>query len=153
MPNDAFRIVATEQTERTIAKLKGSDAMPQLRREMRAATQPIVPAARKAARQTPSRRKRTKVDSLRTAVANSITRKIKLSTRRVMIVIVSIPHGGKSNLGSVLEGDKPWRHPTYGHSPEVDQESHPFFAKTIRRYEAPIERSLQRVLTEFEKRL
>lgn len=147
----------TAQSEATIRKLAHSDAMPILRREMRAATQPLVPAARQAARQTPSKRATKKARggdvSLRRAVANSITRKMRLSGKVVQIAIIGVPKGGKANLGSVLEGIKPWDHPTYGHLPNVHQQSHPFFKKALEEHEPTVTRDIERVLDKFESTL
>lgn len=147
----------TAQSEATVRRLAQSDAMPILRREMRAATQPLVPAAKRAARQLPSKRV-TKRDrggdvSLRRAVANSITRKMRLTGKVVQIAIIGVPKGGKSNLGSVLEGIKPWSHPVYGHMPNITQESHPFFKKALEEHEPAVTRDIERVLDKFESTL
>jgi len=151
--NEFATIQMTAQSQAIVKRLKGSDVMPDLRREMRAATQPLQPAARQAARRLPSQRRRTKVDSLRTAIANAITRKLKLSQRQVLVAIVAIPKGGKSNLARALEGEIPWEHPTYGHDPIVTQEAHPFFKKTLDKYEPSVTRAIEGVLTKFERRL
>lgn len=152
--NNAINVKMTAQSEATIRKLAGSDAMPELRRGMRLATQPLAPAAKRAARNTPSKRGTKRgVDSLRRAVANSIGRKMKLSTKKVLVIIAGMPKGGKSNLGSVLDGQKPWIHPTYGHDPRVTQESHPFFEHAIEQHEAQVTREMQQVLDRFERTL
>jgi len=154
MPNKSVHAELTAQSEATIRKLASADAMPILRREMRAATQPLAPAAKRAARNTPSKRGTKRgVDSLRRAVANSITRKMRLSTKKVMVIIAGVPKGGKSNLGALLEGTKPWDHPTYGHKPDVHQEAHPFFEKAIDQHEADVSRDIARVLDKFESTL
>jgi len=147
----------TAQSQATIKKLAGSDAMPELRRSMRAATQPLAPAAKRAARNLPSKRATKKARggdvSLRRAVANSITRKMRFSATFVQVAIIGVPKGGKANLGSVLEGIKPWVHPTYGHEPEVTQKSHPFFKEAIDEHEAEVTREIARVLDRFEQTL
>ena len=147
----------TAQSEATIRKLAKSDAMPILRREMRSATQPLVPAAKQAARQLPSSRATKKARggdvSLRRAVANSITRKMRLTGKIVQIAIIGVPKGGKSNLGSVLEGIKPWTHPVYGRTPAITQKPHPFFLKALEEHEPAVTRDIERVLDKFESTL
>lgn len=158
MPSGSKDIIHAELTaksQETLRKLAGTDLMKDLRREMREATQPLAPAARTAARQTPSKRvgKRFKDVSLRRAVANSITRRMKLSPKFVQVVIIGVPKGGKSNLGALLEGTKPWTHPTYGHQPVVTQAAHPFFKKAIDAHEDEVTRAMERVLDKMESRL
>lgn len=151
----SMRSELTAQSKATIRKLKYSDAMPEFRKEMRSATAPMVSEAKKAIRGIPSSRTRyrTPGGSLRNAVANSIQRKMNLSTRKIMVVIKAVPSGGKSNLGSVLEGTIPWVHPTYGHAPEVHQESHPEFYPTLNKMALGIEKNVYNVLVRFEKSL
>jgi hypothetical protein len=78
---------------------------------------------------------------------------MKFSGRSVMVVIKSVPSGGKSNLATVLEGSKPWVHPTYGHKPEVTQSPAPFFFGTIEKLEPAVNREIESVLEEFGRML
>lgn len=146
------KVEITAETIRTVAKLKGSDAMPDLRRQMRAATSAMQPAVRAAVRATPSAKKRDR-DSLRSAVASSVQRKIKLSTKKVLVVITCVPRGGKSNLARVLEGDIIWRHPVYGHLPEIYQTPHPFFWQTVENLIPETNSQIESVLENFERKL
>jgi hypothetical protein len=155
MPGFGSQARLTAQSVRTVQKLKGAKAYPALRKEMVAAGRPMVQAAKRAARRLPSKRSRRKTPggSLRNAVASAITQKNKFSSKSVMVLIKEVPKGGKSNLATVLEGTKPWTHPTFGHGPEVDQESHPFFYKTLSEMEPEIGKALSRVLKKFERML
>ena len=150
-----IRVELTEQGRRTVAKMLAIDAMPELRREMREATDEIQPALRAAVKETPSKQKvaTEKKGSLRGAVAMSMKRVIKLGKRDVTVLIVNKPHGGKSNLARVLEGEIPWKHPTYGHDPVVDQDSHPFFWKTVERFAPELDRKVTEVLSDIERKL
>lgn len=147
----------TAKSKATIAKLRTADVMPELRREMRVATSPMQPAVRRAVRNIPSTHSRYKAaergGSLRTAVANSIVRKLRFSTRNVSAVIAQVPRGGKSNLANVLEGTIPWKHPTYGHDPEITQESHPFFFQAIEALLPEVNTRIETVLDKFERKL
>jgi hypothetical protein len=150
------RAELTPEAQRLILKLKTSDAMPGLRKEMRAAGAPMVQEAKRAARQLPSGRSRYKTPggSLRNAIANSIQQKLRLSARTVLLLVKQVPQGGKSNLGNVVEGTiSPWEHPTFGHKPKVTQQAEPFFYKTLDRMEPETSARIERVLDDFEKRL
>jgi hypothetical protein len=78
---------------------------------------------------------------------------MNFSGRKILVVIKAVPHGGKSNLGSVLEGTEPWVHPTYGHAPEVHQESYPEFYPTLNKMALGVERNIRLVLARFERKL
>jgi len=149
------RAELTAESKRVIEKAIKFNAMPTLRRELTAATQPLAPAVKRVVRSLPSSRKRVgeKGGSLRSAVANAVTRKIKLSRRSMLILVTSIPHGGKSNLARAFEGEIPWRHPVFGHEPTVDQESHPFFYKTLKKYEPIIAARVKAALDKVERKL
>lgn len=149
------RLEPTTDTVQKLARLSKADAMPELRAGMRTATSPIVAAVKRAARSLPSGRSRrnTPGGSLRNAVANSVTRRMKLSARTVVITIKAIPKGGKSNLSRCLEGEIPWDHPTFGHKPDVAQEPKPFFYKTIESIEPAVIAKVDAVVSEFERRL
>lgn len=152
-----YRSELTAKSKMTIAKLRTADVMPDLRREVRTATNPIQPAVRNAARQLPSKMSRygakERGGSLRSAVANTIIRKLRFSSRNVSAVIAQVPRGGKSNLANVLEGTMPWKHPTYGHAPEVEQQAHPFFFRTIEALVPGINQRIESVLVSFERKL
>lgn len=152
---DDVQLSLSEQSKRTLAKLVTAEATKDLRKELTGATAGIVPAVRQAARDLPSSRKRAsrKNGSLRSAIAYAITRKIKVSTRKIMVVITSVPRGGKSNLARAVEGDIPWKHPVYGRQPDVTQEPHPFFYRTVQKFGPEVESRVRSVLVEFERKL
>jgi hypothetical protein len=155
--SSSYRAELTAKSMVTIAKLRTADVMPELRAEIRTATNPIQPAVRNAARSIPSGHSRYKAKerggSLRSAVANTIVRKLKFSSRTVSAVIAQVPHGGKSNLANVLEGTIPWKHPTYGHDPEVEQPPHPFFYRAIETLIPGVNARIETVLEKFERKL
>lgn len=151
------KVVPTPATGRALRKLSRADAMKSLRVRMGVATSPLTPAVKRAARDIPSTHSRYKAQerggSLRSAVANTIQRKIKFSPRSIIVLIKQVPKGGKSNLASVLEGTKVWQHPTYGHEPEVTQDPHPFFYETIEKMEPAVTREVEKVMRDFERTL
>src|SRR3954452_23134034 len=155
--SNPYRTELTAQSKITIAKLRKADVMPELRAEIRTATSPLQPAVRNAARQVPSKYSRygakERGGSLRSAVANTVVRKLRFSVRTVSAVIAQIPRGGKSNLANVLEGTIPWKHPTYGHAPEVEQASHPFFFRAIEALVPGVNQRIESVLEKFERKL
>ena len=150
-----IRVELTDSGKRAVAKLAATDAMPHLRKEMRLATDEFQPALRAAALATPSGRKKTteKGGSLRAAVAASIKRVVKLGKREVVVLVTNLPHGGKSNLARVLEGEIPWSHPTFGHDPTVTQTSHPFFWRTIAELAPRVDEKVTKVLSDIESEL
>jgi hypothetical protein len=144
------------RSKRTLAKLTRADAKPALRKALVKATTPTQRIVRQAARALPSKRSRRKTPggSLRNAIANSVTRKIKISLKGIAVIITVVPRGGKSNLGKVFEGEiSPWRHPTFGHAPEVEQAPEPFFYRTINEQLPVVALEIERALDEFEKSL
>lgn len=148
-----MRAELTAESQRTIRKLIGTDAMPLLRAEMKVATAPMVPAVKTAIRSLPSQRSRYKSPggSLRNAVANAVQRKMNMNGKNCMILIKVVPKGGKSNLATVMEGTKPWHHPTFGHDPEVDQPSHPVFYKTLDHMAPAVEAKIAIVLSKMDR--
>lgn len=152
-----YRAELTAHSRETIAKLRTADVMPELRKEMRIAASPIQPAVRNAARAIPSQHSRYNAKerggSLRSAVANTVSLSFRFSVRSVSAVIAQKPKGAKSNLARVLEGEIPWKHPTYGHAPEVEQPSHPFFYGTVERLLPAVNHRIESVLEKFERKL
>jgi hypothetical protein len=151
-----FRVELTAQSERTIAKLRGTDIMPDLRKELRNATDEMQPAVRQAARSLPSERKGrggNKSTSLRRAIAASVKRRVKVNGREVRVDVYTQPSGGKSNLARCVEGVIPWEHPTYGHKPTVRQNPKPFFYDTIQAMIPKVTARVSLVLSDYEKKL
>lgn len=157
MPNDVVRLEMTAETKRALRKLQQLDIMPDLRRELRAVTQPMVTAVRRAVRAIPSSRTRRQAKdlggSLRTAVAMAVKQKVKASGRQVVAAVVVNSKGGKANLARVLEGTIPWKHQTYGHEPEVTQESHPYFYGTLEPYGHDAYKRIEYLIDTIEKKL
>lgn len=153
MATSNVRMELTAQGIRVVEKMERADALKPLRRELMTATADMAPAVKRVARRLPSQDTRTK-NSLRTALANAVQRKVKLTLRRgVMVLITVVPHGGKENLARAIEGIIPWQHPTFGHDPVVDQEPMTFFYKTLQKFEQTIEARVRSVLTKFESEL
>ena len=158
MPGKNYGAVRGELDARSIAtleRLKHANLNPVLRKALTKATAPTQRLVRQAARALPSGRSRrnTPGGSLRNAIANSVTRKIKVSAKGIMILITVVPRGGKSNLGRALEGEIPWEHPTFGHDPKVEQKPEPFFYDTINHELPSIAAQIEAAMTEFERTL
>lgn len=154
MAADKIRMELDRDSREILKRMKSVDMAKDLRKELVQATQGIVPAIRVSARNLPSSRKRVgaKAGSLRSAVAMAITRKIKVSTKRILIVVCQVPHGGKANLGRAVEGEIPWKHPVFGHDPEVTQTSHAFFYPPIHKFEALITIRVAKVFESYKKK-
>jgi hypothetical protein len=148
------RMELTAESQRTLHKLVEADVKADLRKQMMVATQPLVPAVKAAALHkihAPGTR-RNKA-SLSSQVANAVSRSIKMTARQIVASINLTAKGNLSNLARVVEGEIPWRHPTFGHDPEVDQPKRPFFYATLAALIPTISREIEKVLDEVEKKL
>lgn len=150
----------TAQTEQTLKRMQRFDCLPDLRRELVVATAPMVQAARMAARKIPSTRgsrrsiKKAGSYSLRDAVASAVKRVIKLKPKEVVVGVLAVPHGGKSNLSRVVEGEiSPWKHPTFGHDPEVEQRAHPWFYDTLEAFSVGVTAHVESAIARFERKI
>ena len=150
----AFTMELTAESRRSLEKLAKADLMPDLRKQMMVATQPLAPAVKAVARhkiQAPGTT-RNKA-SLSTQVANAVGRSIVTTTRQISVAIELSCKGNLSNLARAVEGEIPWHHPTFGHDPDVNQRSRPFFFRTLEAMMPSVAAKLESVFTEFEKRL
>lgn len=154
--SENVRLELTEQSRRVLASMQKADALPDLRKALIEASEPMVPAVKRAARGLPSTRSRknTPGTSLRNALANAVKRKIKLTSKRTpLVLITNIPQGAKSNLARAVEGEIPWEHPVFGHPPNVTQEPMPFFYRTLNKYAPFVETRVRAVLDQFERKI
>jgi len=128
--------------------------MPGMKKEMNMVANVAVNAVRGAARDIPSKQRRSK-DSLRSALARGVKKKLKETKNDVTAVITCKGSGGnpKANLARAVDGEIPWRHPTFGHDPVVDQKSHEFFYSTLDSLEPGMKRALRRGGLSYEKEL
>jgi hypothetical protein len=137
------------------------DVVKNTARRMRQEMKPIVPDMRRQIRAIPShgddeRSKRSIQDrprGLRDAAARGVQVKVSLSGSKVSARIRIDPRHfppGQKALPKLLDGTKPsWKHPTYGHKPNVVQRPHPFFRQTIHRHEGPVRAAMQKVLADM----
>jgi hypothetical protein len=154
--SEDVKMELTAESRAIIQRMKHADALPDLRKALIEASDPMVPAVKRAARGLPSVRSRYKTPngSLRNALANAVKRKVKLTSKRVpLVLITNVPQGGKSNIARAVEGEIPWEHPTFGHNPTVSQEAMPFFYRTLEKYAPIVEQRVRKVLTEFAQKL
>lgn len=113
-----------------------------LRRNLRAAVKPMVPAVRAAALAIPAHGPAS--TGLRGRLAKATRVQVSLTPRKVGVSILVDPKKmgpGEKNLPAYMEGmpvgrkgDTRWRHPVFGHSDRrwASQDSHPFFYDTLR---------------------
>ena len=149
---DNVRVDLTAASKRTLKNLEGTDLMPSLRKAMRKATRGSDLTVKRAARALPSKSHDTGTDSLRAEVARSVKRRVRVNSREVMVGILIVPHGGKSNLARAMEGTIHWQHMVYGRKGTEDlQEPQPFFFQAIAEITPGVESEVIRVLDEFAK--
>lgn len=158
MADEWIKIDLSAHSKKILKNLETAELMPILRKEMRHATAPVAPKVREAARNLPSQnttKRREKGTSLRREVAKIIRMKLRINPREIMVAIIAVPHGGKSNLARVLEGElSPWKVKVFGHDgTEHEQAHHSFFYPTIVKLLPGIERDIESVLTKFEKQI
>lgn len=143
-----FRIEEGEQLAELIRALKdledGKEIAKRLRRGLREAARPMVPAVRQAVLALPSsglnaRRGR---QSLRRSVAKATALRVRTSGKRPGVVVWVNPRrmpAGQRNLPAYMEGLRPfhrWRHPVYGDEDTwVTQAPTPYFYRAIRPHE------------------
>jgi hypothetical protein len=81
---------------------------------------------------------------LRAAIAGAVGAQVNASSGEVVIRVFpgNLPPDQRG-LPFLMNGDAPWRHPTFGHRPIVTQPSHQFF-------DSPIQQHLPRMIGEVE---
>ena len=161
-----FRIQQGQQFRDLSRRLRemedGKEIAKRLRRELRRAARPMVPAVRAAVLATPSRgdNARRGRDSLRRSIARATQLQVKTSGSRPGVRVWINPRRmpeGQHNLPAYMEGIKPfdrWRHPVYGdENTWVTQEARPFFYRAIRPYEDGVVEAGDRVLREIAREI
>lgn len=136
-------------------ELQGTDLAKELKRAIREATNDAVPAVRAAIMAQPTTTDHKGKASLRRAVAMAVKRKINLSKKKAEVWVQFIPQGGYSNLGRLLQGEiSPWKHPIFGREDtEVTQRAHPYFYSTLVRVAANVQKRIQEVAAEYERKI
>jgi hypothetical protein len=162
MPAD-LTIKGGDQLKKLAKDLKAAgqgDVVKNTAKRMRQTMKPIVPDMRRAIRAIPShgddeRSKQAIQDrprGLRDAAARGVQVKVSFSGSKVSARIRIDPRHfppGQKALPKLLDGTKPnWKHPTYGHKPNVTQRPHPFFTQTIRRHETGVRAEMAKVLSD-----
>lgn len=137
-------------SKRTLAKLATADARKPIRKELQQGTLPIAPGIRTKIRSA-GYGKASSGHGLRSALAKGITRTVKVTANGISIAVHAVRRGGLSNLASVAEGGKLWRHPTFGHSPTVDQPPLINFDREAEKYEPLVTKAMEKALSDYDK--
>lgn len=153
MAKQSVRMYMTPGSQARLRRLGKTRIMPELRKELRGATNAAVPALRVKIKSLPSEGHGGGKEGLRKQLARAVKRRMGLSVRRCYIAILVEPHGGLANLARAVEGTIPWKHPTYGNKPDVKQESMPFFYETLARLAPVVDGRVRRALFNFEKKV
>jgi hypothetical protein len=163
MPRDLqFRIEDGQALREMIRDLReledGRELAKRLRRGLRQAAKPMVPAVRRSVLALPSRglNARRGRDSLRRSVAKATQIRAKTSGSRPYVAVWVNPKRmpeGQANLPAYLEGIRPfqrWRHPVYGDGDTwVTQPPKPYFYRAIRPLEDGVAEEGRRVMNEI----
>jgi hypothetical protein len=152
--NDHVSAHLDSVSKATLKRLEGTDLMPTLRKEMRKATRGIDTKVKRAIRTLPSTTNDKGTDSLRAEVAKSVKRKVRVNQREVLVAIIVVPHGGKSNLARAMEGTIYWTHLDWGRpGSQTLQEPQPAFFEAVEREEPGVVANMVRVLDEFAREI
>ena len=149
MPRGAdFRVEGAVQLAALSTQLReagNKTLMKSLRKRLNAVTKPIVAEVRAAAKATPGKGD----GSLRASLARSVQSKLSTSSKSASVSIklsgARMP-SGQRGLPALVEGLRPWRHPTFGHDPWKKQAPHPFFYQTLKKNEQKVQSEVARVL-------
>lgn len=161
MPRDlSFRIQQGEQLRdfsRALRELEdGREIAKRMRRELRQAGRPMVPAVRAAVLALPSKGQNARRGrpSTRAQVARATALRVRASGRTPGVSIWVNPKRmpeGKRNIPAYMEGIRPfhrWRHPTFGDwEKAVQQPATPYFYRAVRPYEDGVAEAGDRVLS------
>jgi len=140
----------------------GREIAGRLRRELRRAARPMVPAVRAAVLALPSQGQNARRgrDSLRRSIARATQLQVQTSGTRPGVRVWVNPRRmpeGQANLPAYMEGIRPfhrWRHPVYGDEDTwVTQPSRPFFYRAVRPLEDGVAEAGARVMDEIAREI
>jgi len=126
-----------QQISRELRRMDNREVTKRFRRELRAAAQPLVPAARRAALDIPVNGTSGST-GLRKRLARSVRLIVRTTGRNAGVAILADPArmpAGQKALPAYMEGTKqPFRHPVFGRTddPWEVQEAHPWFYPAMR---------------------
>lgn len=128
----------------------GKELRKQLRTSLRAAAKPAVPAVRSAVKGLPSKgeSRRRGRPGLRKSAARATRLQMTMRANFVGVTVRVDPKkmpAGMHNLPAYLEGAAPfqrWRSPIFGRDDWKNQPSHPYFYRTMVRFQPAVERSI-----------
>lgn len=153
---------ALRQMMRDLRELEnGKEIAKRLRRGLRKAAKPMVPAVRRSVLALPSRGENAarERDSLRRSIAKATQVRVKTAGARPHVAVWVNPKRmpeGQENLPAYLEGLRPfhrWRHPVYKREGRntawVTQPPKPYFYRAIRPLEDGVAEEGRRVMNEI----
>lgn len=137
---------------------EGKETLRRLRKELRAAADPMVKSVKRAALGLPSQGENARRGrpSLRRTLARASRIKVSFSQRAAGVMVVTGPGKmpeGMKGLPPYFEGIRPLRHPTFGREPWVRQDAAPFFYPAIRPHEKDALEAGARVLEQTIKEI
>jgi hypothetical protein len=140
----------------------GRELRKQLRRDLRGAAKPAIPAIRSKVKSLPSRgeSKRRGRPPLRRSVARATRLQMTARNNFVGVTVRVDPKKmppGMHNLPAYLEGRDPfhrWRHPVFGDTDTwVQQRSRPYFYDTMRRFTPDAERAIAQAAESIQRQI
>lgn len=120
---------------RELRQMDDKELLARFRKELRAASRPLVPAVRASIRAIPSSRPYTPA-GLRGRLSRATTLEVKTSGKQAAVAIRvdgrKLPARSKA-VAAYMEGTRPrWRHPVYGNRDNwVQQPPQPYFYKVM----------------------
>lgn len=139
-----------------LRRMGGGELTKKLRRNLRAAAQPMVPAVRASIMQIPT--KGEKSTGLRRQMAKATRLELRTVGRQAGIAIRvdgrKMP-SRRGTLPSYMEGTrKRWRHPVYGNRNNwVQQSPHPYFYNVVRNLGPKSRAAIQQALAEATREI
>lgn len=139
-----------------LRRMGGGELTKKLRRELRKAAQPLVPAVRASIMQIPTTG--DKSTGLRRQMAKATKLEMKTTGRQAGIAIRVDGRKMPSRCGrlpSYMEGTrKRWRHPVYGNrNVWVGQQAHPYFYNVVRNLGPKSHAAIQKALAEATREI
>lgn len=138
----SVQVTPTPETRALLADMAATDLAPEVRAVLGGTTAPAVARIRARISTMPSSTPHTGT-SLRAALAKALTYVVRQTPRGIYIRVAIAMHGGKENLARAVEGEIPWKHPTYGREPEQHQDPYPFFNGPVEAATAAIDYKLR----------
>lgn len=154
--DQARQLHALAKTLKTTAE--GKRVLRDLRRELRAAAQPMLKSVRAAALGLPSEGENARRGrpSLRRTLSRASRIKTSFSKNTAGVLVVTGPRGmadGAEGLPPMVEGVIPWRHPNFGRDDWSRQAALPFFYPAVKPHEPQASAAGRNVLDQITKEI